>query len=128
MPKPVTITLPTVASTGRRMPVSAQTMDGDVTFVDVPSKPCPGCQTVTDPGDVIMKLDWRWWHVECAARRLTTISPREAWIALGRSLAERPSNFKTTETRAIVENLLRLVDRVSADDAVDADHDELVEL
>lgn len=71
-------------------------------------QPCPGCDEIPLPGDTVTKLTGAWWHAHCAAARLREGGVDEAWTVLGLSLAARPSKFSTTETRAIVRNLLRI--------------------
>jgi hypothetical protein len=69
---------------------------------------CPGCEEIPLRGDSIVKLWGAWWHAEHAARQLREGGVDEAWIALGQSLAARPSFFGVAETRAIARNLLRI--------------------
>ena len=96
-------------STGRRQPLTVTGLDVGTTEVwNPPSRPCPGCDEVTRPGDVITKMYQTWWHQACAESYLTTVGQDEAWRVLGRQLAARPSAFTATTTRAVVENLLRM--------------------
>ena len=71
-------------------------------------QPCPGCDEIPLAGDTVTKLAGSWWHAHCAATMLRKGGVDEAWTMLGQSLAVRPSQFSTTETRAIVRNLLRI--------------------
>jgi hypothetical protein len=101
--------LATIHSKGRRMPgiYSDPDTEGEQIF-DRPSRPCPGCGHVTGEGEVITKLFRTWWHQDCAQTYLRTEGTDEAWLVLGRQLADRPNAFKTAQTRAITEQLLRI--------------------
>jgi hypothetical protein len=103
--------LQTVKSKGRRMPLVYTDPDTEAPKVyDRPSCPCPGCGLVTSEGESITKLFVTWWHHDCAVRYLRGEGADEAWRVLGRQLADQPSRFKTTQTRAIVEHLLGMAD------------------
>lgn len=49
-----------------------------------------------------------WAHAKCVTDALLNSEAGNAWLVLGAQLARRPSYFSATETRAIVEKLLRL--------------------
>lgn len=101
--------LSTVESKGRRMPLVYADPDTQAPRVhDRESRPCPGCGELTSEAEFITKLFRVWWHEKCAQAYLRTEGEEETWLVLGRQLADRPSMFKTTQTRAIVEQLLRI--------------------
>lgn len=98
-----------IESKGRRVPrVLKNPETGGVEVLDPPSRPCPGCGEVTSEGDSITKVFRTWWHHDCAVTYLRESGRDEAWMVLGRQLADRPTHFKTAQTRAIVEQLLRI--------------------
>ena len=82
-----------------------------VVVIDPPSRPCPYCDQVTRDGDVITKLFMSWWHHACAVKYLGGEGRNEAWRVLGQQLADRPGDFNRAQTRAIVSNLLTMVER-----------------
>jgi hypothetical protein len=89
-----------------------------VVVIDPPSRPCPGCGQITRHGAAITKLFMAWWHHECAVKYLTGAGRDEAWRVLGEQLASRPGDFNRAQTRAIVSNLMRMLDTwQAADDA-----------
>lgn len=105
--------LSTIRSRGRRMPLIHANPETEAEEVyDRPSRPCPGCGHVTSEGDSITKLFRTWWHHQCAVTYLRTEGADETWLVLARQLADRPGNFKTTQTRAIVEQLIRIASGV----------------
>lgn len=103
--------LSTTVSSGRRMPrVLKNEHDDGVYVTDPPSRPCPGCDEVTRDGSPITKLFMSWWHHECAVKYLTGVGRDEAWRVLGEQLASRPGDFNRSQTRAIVGNLMRMLE------------------
>ncbi|MEU6244833.1 hypothetical protein [Streptomyces sp. NPDC047024] len=69
---------------------------------------CPGCGKIPAAGQQITKLSGVWWHGTCGAAYLRRAGADEAWLALAHQLERAPSRFSTSETKAIVRNLLRL--------------------
>ncbi|MGI5436191.1 hypothetical protein ACQEV4_01415 [Streptomyces shenzhenensis] len=69
---------------------------------------CPGCDKIPTAGQKITRIFYAWWHATCGAAYLRSTAADEAWLALGHQLERAPSKFSTTETKAIVRNLLRL--------------------
>jgi hypothetical protein len=101
--------LDSIESAGRRMPrVLKNPVTEAVDVYDMPSRPCPGCRQVTLEGDVITKLFRVWWHHDCAKSYLREKGKDEAWLVLGRQLSDRPTHFNATQTRAIVDQLVRI--------------------
>jgi len=96
-------------SQGRRLPKVLKQPDESIVVWDPPSRPCPGCQEVTNAGEAITKIYEVWWHYDCAKKYLEGAGKDEAWRVLGSQLAAHPSMFRATTTRAIVQNLLRMV-------------------
>lgn len=105
--------LSTIRSKGRRMPLVYPDPQTDEPRVyDQESRPCPGCGQVTAEGDSITKLFRTWWHHACAVTYLRTEGADEPWLVLGRQLADSPSSFRAKQTRAIVEQLVRIASGV----------------
>ncbi|MFE2994225.1 hypothetical protein ACFXG4_04740 [Nocardia sp. NPDC059246] len=101
--------LSAVASRGRRMPEVLKDPESEQVFVTDPtSTPCPKCGRVTGEGEPITKMFGTWWHLSCAEEYLKTTGVDEAWRVLGTQLAAHPRGFNVTQTRAIVQNLLRM--------------------
>ena len=101
--------LAAVKSKGRRMPaIWPDAVTGEVHVHERPSRPCPGCGEVTGEAESITKLFSSWWHHECAKAYLRTEGQDEAWLVLGRQLADRPSAFKASQIKAIAEQLVRI--------------------
>jgi hypothetical protein len=95
-------------SNGRRPPIVAEGVEGPVA-VDRISTPCPGCGETTAEGEAITKIHRTWWHYGCAREWMAGAGEAEAWKALAAQIAERPSRFKTTEIRVVIQRLLRML-------------------
>lgn len=103
--------LTTTMSTGRRMPSVLKNPETEgVVVIDPPSRPCPGCNEVTQDGQSITKLFRQWWHHTCAINYLNGAGRDEAWRVLGWQLSSRPGDFNRAQTRSIVSNLMRMLD------------------
>lgn len=101
--------LDSIESAGRRMPqVLKNPVTEAVDVYDMPSRPCPHCREVTAEGESITKLFQTWWHHDCARAYLREKGRDEAWLVLGRQLSDRPTHFKAAQTRAIVDQLVRI--------------------
>lgn len=96
-------------STGRRTPVVLKGSDDQIHVIDHPSRPCPGCGETTAEGEPISKVHQVWWHADCAKAWMDGVGEEEAWKALARQIAERPSRYKTTEIRVVMNRLLRML-------------------
>ena len=100
--------LDVVPSQGRRIPEVFKNSDDTITVWDPPSKPCPGCGKVTEVAEEITKVYRAWWHVSCARGWLADAGEDEAWKVIARQMAAKPSRYKTTEIRTVIEQLLRM--------------------
>jgi hypothetical protein len=96
-------------SAGRRVPSVIQDIDDSIRVIDHPSTPCPGCAETTVAGEPITKIHRTWWHAACAREWMAAAGEDEAWKALARQIAERPSRYKTTEIRVVMQRLLRML-------------------
>lgn len=78
------------------------------------STPCTVCR-----GDIVAAQSityFRGWaHTKCVTDALLASAAGNAWLVLGAQLARRPSYFTATETKAIVEQLLRLAGDLPVD-------------
>jgi hypothetical protein len=91
-------------STGPRLDVVGE---GGQRYVGTATA-CPGCHKVPMVGQLITKIFDTWWHADCGAKHLRNVGANQAWLALGAQLQRAPSRFSTSETRVIVQNLLRI--------------------
>lgn len=76
--------------------------------------PQVGCGKPLGEREAIRKLSGHWLHDACAVESLRKAAPDAAWIMLAEHLARRPGDFKVTETRAIVNAVVRIAARGGA--------------
>lgn len=104
--------LGTIPSTGPRL--DEYFVEGKM-YVQQTSTPCPFCDGVIEAGQSISYVRGAWAHAGCATDSLVTGSAASAWLALGSDLARHPSAYRASETRLIVNQLLRMAARMEPD-------------
>lgn len=97
--------LGTIPSTGPRL--DEFFVEGRM-YVHERSTPCPVCRKKIEAGEDISFLHGEWAHASCATNSLVESGARSAWLALGSDLARHPRTYRASETRLIVNQLLRL--------------------
>lgn len=76
------------------------------------SRPCTICDGVISEGQPISFFRGAWAHRKCAADALISGDAVNAWLALGSDLARYPRGYNVSETRVIVDQLLRMAARM----------------
>lgn len=101
-PAPVTITLPPA-----RLAEARYAEDG---LYVVPSEECAaGCNQLVSEGDPVRHIAGLGWvHDACAVRRITGMQVDEAWLVLADEITRRPSAFKASDIRAVMQNVARI--------------------
>jgi hypothetical protein len=110
-PQPITITLP-AAKLAEDFYSSDPADDGTW-----PHDPCGLCSSPEqfewfNDGDHVRRVDgYGWVHERCAVARITSAQVDEAWLLLADAVTSRPSAFKASDIRAVMQNVARIARR-----------------
>jgi len=96
------------------VPLRVRESDGPTGDHGEQNTPCTVCRGDIAAGAQITYFRG-WAHARCVTDALLASEAGNAWLVLGAQLARRPSHFNATETRAVVEQLLRLAGDLPAD-------------
>ena len=70
-------------------------------------------QEITD-GDLVRKVERDlWMHEACAIKRITESDADAAWLLLADAVIQRPSAFKASDIRAVLQNVARIARRTA---------------
>lgn len=108
-PTPVTITLPPAVLTEYRH--SGHPEDGSELYPPSAWEECPGCRKGFEEDQLVRKLDGRWHHEDCAIHRLTDGDVNQAWLTLAGAIAARPSAFRASDIKAVLNNVAAIARR-----------------
>lgn len=73
-----------------------------------PAESCPSCPEPIDDGDPVRYVDGHWRHEACAIAAITSADGDRAWLLLADLISRRPSAFRASDIRAVMQNVARI--------------------
>jgi hypothetical protein len=104
-PTSVTITLPPAQT-------ATDIYDGGC-VATLPSGYCSaGCNVLINDGDPVRASSpGHWMHADCAIKQITEADTDRAWLLLADAVTRRPSAFKASDIKAVMQNVARIARR-----------------
>lgn len=106
--KPITVTLP--PSVEAAFHYSSNPDDSGMS-------PCDACQICLKPvadGELMRRTNSHGWtHEDCMIQSTTAAQADQAWLILADEVTHRPSAFKASDIRAVMQNVSRIARRRS---------------
>lgn len=68
-----------------------------------------GCKAPIQDGEHVRSIQpGLWMHEACALKHITDSDTNEAWLILADAVARRPSAFKASDIRAVMQNIAHI--------------------
>lgn len=97
-----------VPSTGAPKPTVMRHSDGTWEDIQRRPRPCGGCGFASEPKQFMTWYEGSWWHIACARDSLARRPDSASWFTLAEQIVRRPSAFKASEIKVVMQKMLTI--------------------